>query len=57
MKIESLYDDYYDYNQDKYALMGRRKNKVYKLGDKVRIFVKDVNMDRSEIDFLLTEFK
>lgn len=57
VKIESLYDDYYDYNQDKYALMGRRKNKVYKLGDKVRIFVKDVNMDRSEIDFLLTEFK
>lgn len=57
IKIDSLYDDYYDYNQEKYALMGRRTNKVYKLGDKIRIFVDDVNTDRSEINFLIAKFK
>ena len=57
IKIDSLYDDYYDYNQEKYALIGRRTNKVYKLGDKIRIFVDDVNTDRSEINFLIAKFK
>lgn len=56
IKVESLYDDYYDYVQEKYSLIGRRTNKVYKLGDKIKIFVDDVNTDRSEINFQLAAF-
>lgn len=56
IKVESLYDDYYDYIPEKYSLIGRRTNKVYKLGDKIKIFVDDVNRDRSEINFQLADF-
>ena len=56
VRIDSLYDDYYDYDAEKYALKGRRNGKTYKLGDKVRIFVDNVNTDRGEIDFLLAKF-
>lgn len=54
--VDSIYDDYYDYNAEHYALMGRRKGKIYKLGDPVSIFVKDVNTGRGEIDFILAGF-
>lgn len=57
IKIDCLYDDYYDYIPEKYALIGRRTNKVYKLGDKVQIVVNDVNLDRSEIDFRILNLK
>lgn len=57
VRIDSLYDDYYDYYQDKYALIGRHTNKVYKLGDEVSVLVEDVNTDRGEINFLLSNMK
>ena len=56
VRIDSLYDDYYDYDAEQYLLKGRRNGKVYKLGDTVRIFVDNVNTDRGEIDFLLADF-
>ena len=56
VRIDSLYDDYYDYDAEKYALKGRRNGKTYKLGDTARIFVDNVNTDRGEIDFLLAKF-
>ena len=56
VRIDSLYDDYYEYEAEQYALRGRRNGKTYKLGDPVRIFVDNVNTDRGEIDFLLAEF-
>ncbi len=56
VRIDSLYDDYYDYDAEQYALKGRRNGKIYKLGDTTRIFVENVNTDRGEIDFLLAQF-
>ena len=56
VRIDSLYDDYYDYDAEQYALKGRRNGKIYKLGDTARIFVDNVNTDRGEIDFLLAKF-
>ena len=53
IRIDDLNDDYYDYVPGKYALIGERTGKVYKLGDKVRIFVYNVDMCKYEIDFLI----
>lgn len=53
IRIDNLNDDYYDYVPEKYALIGERTGKVYKLGDKVRIFVYNVDMYKYEIDFLI----
>lgn len=51
IRIDELNDDYYDYIKEKYALIGRRTGNTYKLGDKITIYVNDVDIDRREINF------
>ncbi len=55
VRMENMYDDYYDYIPEKYALLGRRTNKVYKLGDRVDILVESVDLERREINFQLAD--
>lgn len=57
IRVDDLYDDYYDYHAEKYALIGRHTNKVYKLGDKIEIIVDDVNRERREINFLMIDHR
>jgi ribonuclease R len=51
--ISSLTDDYYEFFEEKYALMGTHTNKLYRLGDKVRIEVLQVNLAERNIDFIM----
>ncbi len=46
-------DDYYTFIPGEFQLKGRRSGKVYQLGDRVRVKVLRVNMERHEIDFAL----
>lgn len=51
--IRTLQDDYYNFDQNSYALIGERTANVYSLGDAVRIKVSGVNMEERKIDFTL----
>lgn len=51
--ISSLMDDYYDYYEERYALVGTHSGNVYRLGDKVRIEVLQVNISDVSIDFIM----
>ncbi len=51
IKCESMKGDYFVYNKDMMALIGKRSGKKYAFGDKVTIKVIDVNKDKSLIDF------
>lgn len=53
--VRNLDDDYYEYDQKNYTLIGRRKGRRLRLGDPVRVKVLSVNPERSEIDFILVE--
>lgn len=53
VRIHDLREDYYDYIEEKYALIGRRTGKTYKLGDEVAIVVDYVDLERREINFLI----
>lgn len=55
VRVESLLDDYYEYEQLKYRFIGQRTNKIYGLGDKVKIQVQRANIDDREIDFIIWE--
>ena len=55
IRIEDLWDDYYIYVPEKYALVGEHTGRMYKLGDSIRIVVDHVDIDRHEIDFQLAE--
>ena len=46
-------DEYFDYDRQTYSLLGRRRGKQYRLGDKVRVTVAHVDVDRRELDFRL----
>jgi len=51
--ISSLTDDYYEFQEQQYSLLGEHKRKAYRLGDKVRIEVLQVNITERNIDFIM----
>ena len=55
VRIKNLPADIYFYDENKYALIGRLNKSVYRLGDKVKVRVYAVNLDRNEIDFELVK--
>jgi ribonuclease R len=48
-------DDYYQYDEKQYALIGKRKKKMYRLGDPVVVKVSRVDPETRQIDFLLVD--
>ena len=53
--LRDLLDDYYEFDERNYCLVGRRGHKRYCLGDKVRIKVERANLERKQLDFSLVE--
>lgn len=53
--LRDLQDDYYEFDERNYCLVGRRYHKRYALGDKVRIRVERANLERRQLDFALVE--
>jgi ribonuclease R len=53
--VRELKDDYYVYDEKKFALIGRATKKQYRLGDAVNVKVIRVNPEEREIDFVLVE--
>ncbi len=55
--VRDLADDYYDFDEKNYCLVGRRKNTRYRLGDEVRVKVARASLERKQLDFLLLDDK
>lgn len=53
--IRDFEDDYYEFDEKNYCLIGRRKKRIYTLGDPIKIQVARVNMEKKLIDFALVE--
>lgn len=51
VKAESIKGDYYVFDNDLMALIGKNSKKKYSFGDKVKVKVTRADKDRSEIDF------
>ncbi|TCU75745.1 RNAse R [Tissierella praeacuta] len=51
--FNNMLDDYYYFDEEKYYIIGERTNKIYRLGDIVRIRVTDADVIRRNIDFEL----
>jgi ribonuclease R len=49
--ISTLTDDYYYYEEASHSLTGRRTHRRYRLGDKVRVQVVRVDLQRRQLDF------
>ena len=49
--VSTLSDDYYYFDEASHTLEGRRTQKRYRLGDKVRVKVVRVDVNRRQLDF------
>jgi len=53
VRISTLVDDYYIFDEVNHLFKGERTNKTYRIGDEVRIKVSNVNVSQKEVDFVL----
>ncbi len=53
--MRELDDDYYDFDEKNYCLIGRRHHHKYQLGDAIRIRVERANLEKRQIDFSIVE--
>ena len=53
IRFDDLGNEYFVYDEEKKRLIGEKTNKIYKIGDKVRIRVKDANKLLRTVDFEL----
>ena len=53
--MHDLDDDYYDFDERNYCLVGRRHHNKYQLGDPIRIKVARANLEKRQLDFALAE--
>ena len=51
--MRDLDDDYYDFDERNYCLVGRRRHNRYQLGDPIRIKVARVNLEKKQLDFTI----
>jgi len=55
VRVTSLQDDYYQYHEKRYCLVGERTHKAFRIGDEVKVRVERVDVERRHIDFGLVK--
>ena len=53
--VRTLQDDYYEFDDANYCLIGKRKHRKYMIGDPLRIRITKANLERKQLDFELIE--
>jgi ribonuclease R len=53
--MRTLQDDYYEFDEANYCIMGRRHRRKFTIGDPVRIRIMRANLDRKQLDFELID--
>jgi ribonuclease R len=55
IRLKDLEDDFYVYDERKYALIGRSTKRQFRLGDKVQVKLVRVDSEKLELDFIIIE--
>ena len=53
--LRTLQDDYYEFDEANYCLIGRRKHRKYVIGDALRIRIVRANLDKKQLDFEIAD--
>ena len=53
--IRDLDDDYYNFDEKNYCLIGRRYQRKYQLGDEITVKVAKANLDKKQLDFVIAK--
>ncbi len=55
IRLADMDDDYYEFDEKNYCIIGRRNKKIFTLGDQVRVRVKKTDIDRRLIDLVFAK--
>ncbi len=55
VRLSSMDDDYYTYNERALCLIGERTRKIYRIGDKVNVQLIKVSLETRQIDFIIID--
>ncbi len=53
--VQQLMDDFYEFDEDNYQIVGRHNKKIFQLGDEIKITVRNANLAKRQLDFSLVE--
>ncbi len=57
VRVSTIDDDYYQFDEGKYRLIGRRNHRTFRLGDRVKVGVLKADKVKNEIDLFLVQNK
>jgi ribonuclease R len=55
VRVTSLSDDYYHFEEKRHCLMGEKTHRMFRIGDGVRVKLVRVDTERRQIDFVLVK--
>lgn len=55
VRIQDMRDDHYEFIQEQYAVVGRKTQRTFTLGDQVLVRVKNADLVRKQLDFTMLE--
>jgi ribonuclease R len=53
IRLADMKDDFYEFEEHSYRVIGRRRKKIYRLGDEVEVRVKRTDIDRRMMDLAI----
>jgi len=57
VSIKSIADDFYEFNEEEYMIVGRHSGKKFEIGDEVKIEVMNANLSRRQLDYKLVDME
>lgn len=52
IRMADMSDDFYEFDEKNYRIIGRKSGKIYRLGDKISVRIKKTDIDRRLIDLV-----
>ncbi|MDN3491539.1 ribonuclease R [Winogradskyella bathintestinalis] len=53
VSVRDMKDDHYQFDQDQYAMVGKKTGTIYQLGDEVIVKVKNTDLTKKHLDFYM----
>jgi len=57
VSIKSIADDFYEFTEEEYMIVGRHSGRKFEIGDEVQIEVMNANLSRRQLDYKLVELE
>lgn len=52
IRLADMEDDFYEFDEKSYSIIGRRRRKMYTLGDQVRVKIKKTDVEKRTVDLV-----